>query len=272
MKNLYRRSVEGTIICIALVALIMMAFHPLGSYLVALCMGALAGVALWEYEKFALTKGGKLLTSALIFWGMGVVFSFFFSTKFSWPQSTPLIVLMVAILSFFVLHFGDYKGAVLDMALASFGLLYIAVPLGMMLGILYFNGTEGRLWMLYLLIVTKIADTGAYFGGNLWGKHKLAPLISPGKTIEGALVGLFLAFVASLGFYFLGWISWTEALGLGLLLGSIGQFGDLAESLLKRDAEKKDSNSLPGLGGALDALDSLLFNIPIVYLYLVAGY
>ena len=146
--------------------------------------------------------------------------------------------------------------------------------MGMILGILYMSGVDGRFWVTYLLVVTKITDVGAYFAGNLWGRRKLAPNISPKKTIEGAVFGLVCACGASFLFYVgtdygspfhLGGYEWVF---LGLLLGAVGQFGDLSESLLKRDANKKDSNALPGLGGVLDALDSVLFNAPIIYIYL----
>jgi phosphatidate cytidylyltransferase len=149
--------------------------------------------------------------------------------------------------------------------------------MGMVLGILYFgHGQDGRFWIAYLLIVTKIADVGAYFAGNLWGKKKLAPTISPKKTVEGAICGLICAMLVSYGFHCLSSsipgiyfdLTLFQSIILGLLLGLIGQFGDLSESLLKRDANKKDSNSLPGLGGALDSIDSLLFNSAIVYIYL----
>ena len=144
----------------------------------------------------------------------------------------------------------------------------------MLLGILYLPTVDGRWWIAYLLTVTKITDIGAYFAGSLWGKRKLAPSISPKKTIEGAVFGLGCAVAASwvfllasdyVGSFSLGKIEW---LVLALVLGVVGQFGDLSESLLKRDANKKDSNSLPGLGGILDSIDSILFNATIIYIYL----
>jgi phosphatidate cytidylyltransferase len=149
--------------------------------------------------------------------------------------------------------------------------------MGMVLGILYLTGgQDGRWWMAYLLCVTKITDIGAYFAGSLWGRLKLAPHISPGKTIEGAIFGLACALGASFAFHLMSGVSAPggfhlgtfEWLFLGLIFGLTGQFGDLSESLLKRDANKKDSNDLPGLGGVLDAVDSLLFNAPILYIYL----
>jgi phosphatidate cytidylyltransferase len=135
---------------------------------------------------------------------------------------------------------------------------------------------DGRWWLVYLLVVTKITDIGAYFIGRLWGKRRLAPVLSPKKTIEGAFGGFICAILGSLAMVYIGQefagksfpLHPSDALWLGIVIGIFGQIGDLAESLLKRDAAAKDSNTLPGLGGILDMLDSLIFTAPIVYFYL----
>jgi phosphatidate cytidylyltransferase len=124
--------------------------------------------------------------------------------------------------------------------------------------------------------VTKITDVGAYFVGRLWGKTKLSPTLSPKKTVEGAAAGFISAVIASILIHFAGrqffnshfGLSFVESIWLGMLIGVFGQIGDLAESLLKRDAVVKDSNTLPGLGGVLDMVDSLLFTAPIVYFFI----
>lgn len=254
------------------VCLILFAFQPIFQFFVAAFVALLAGVAIWEYEQFAKAKGGQMILPVLIILSVAAVFSFFIGTKgFS---ALPFIIFFIAFLILFALHFGEKDGAIVDLAFSSFGLLYIAVPMGMILGVLYSKGVDGRWWVTYLLVVTKITDIGAYFAGTLWGRRKLAPNISPKKTIEGAVFGLVCAILASFifhlgseytGHFHLGMFEW---LFLGLILGVVGQFGDLSESLLKRDANKKDSNALPGLGGVLDALDSILFNVPIIYIYL----
>ena len=122
-----------------------------------------------------------------------------------------------------------------------------------------------------MIVVTVMTDVGAYFAGKKFGKKKLAPNLSPGKTIEGAAGGLMLALIASLVMYFINsaHLSFFMAVLLGILFGIVGQAGDLAESLLKRDAGVKDSNGLPGLGGVLDIVDSLLFTAPLTYLVLL---
>jgi len=274
VNDLSRRVVVSSISIAVVVCFLLFAFHPIFQYFVAGGVAVLAGIAIWEYEQFAKAKGGQMLLPALIILTLVEVLAFFLSAKNPSLKSLPVIVFFIAFLILFALHFGEKDGAIVDLSVSSFGLLYIAVPMGMILGILYLPKVDGRWWVAYLLIVTKIADIGAYFAGSLWGRRKLAPRISPKKTIEGAIFGLFCAMLASLVFhvasgyagpFHLRTLEWVF---LGLVLGFAGQFGDLSESLLKRDANKKDSNTLPGLGGVLDALDSILFTTPIIYIYL----
>jgi phosphatidate cytidylyltransferase len=136
------------------------------------------------------------------------------------------------------------------------------------------TGEDGRFYVLYFILVTKLSDSGAYVVGSLIGRHKLVPRISPGKTWEGFGGAIVVSTAASLLFvHFLGhrMVGMTplHAVILGIVLGSAAVIGDLIESLFKREAGVKDSGRLfPGIGGILDLLDSLLFNAPIMYLYL----
>jgi phosphatidate cytidylyltransferase len=126
----------------------------------------------------------------------------------------------------------------------------------------------GAAWIVFVLAITFISDTGAYFTGRLWGQHRMAPYISPKKSWEGALGGLLFAMLAgALLVHLLGLPIPTWA---GALLGGIGsiagQAGDLAESLIKRQVDIKDSGHIiPGHGGILDRIDSLLFTAPVLY-------
>jgi phosphatidate cytidylyltransferase len=123
-----------------------------------------------------------------------------------------------------------------------------------------------------ILVVVKSTDIGAYFGGRALGKHKLIPWLSPGKTWEGLVCGLLTA--GLIGSLFSRWINppsyhliWWKGLIFGIVIGGIGQLGDLLESLMKRDAEVKDSSKLiPGFGGILDITDSPLLAAPFAYL------
>jgi len=280
LKDLKRRLVVSGITISAVIFLLVFAKQAVVQYVVSLIIAVLSAIAAWEYAQFAKEKGGKPKTPALVVLSALVTFSFFAAQQCCDLSLLPPTMFLVAILILFALHFREQAGAIVDLAVSTFGLLYIALPLGMMLGILYLPiRDDGRMWVAFLLAVTKFADMGAYFGGSLWGRRKLAPKISPSKTIEGAVFGMISALAASYLFYLLGdhflslnfHLKPIEWISLGIVLGCVGQFGDLSESLLKRDANKKDSNMLPGLGGVLDAVDSLLFNAPIVYFYLIAA-
>lgn len=146
------------------------------------------------------------------------------------------------------------------------GLLYLPFLLGH-LGALRLL-PDGREWIFLTLLVIMGCDTFAYFIGVTIGRHKLYPAVSPNKSIEGALGGLLGAVIAVFvcRAVLLPGIGVVEAILIGLLLGVAGQLGDLFESLLKRACNVKDSgNMIPGHGGLLDRLDSLLFAFPIVY-------
>lgn len=133
----------------------------------------------------------------------------------------------------------------------------------------------GGIYLLYLLLVTKLCDTGALLAGMALGKHKFFPRVSPKKTWEGIVGGVLVSMGASYLFvsYFhdtsMSLITPTAAIGLGFVLALISIIGDLAESFLKRGAHIKDSgNIIPGIGGMLDLIDSLLFTGPVLYFYL----
>lgn len=129
---------------------------------------------------------------------------------------------------------------------------------------------KGKIWILFTLVAVYFGDTVAFYAGRAWGRRKLAPQISPGKTIEGgvgAIAGSMMGALVS-KFLFFSELPLTHALNLGAGIGVIGQLGDLWESLLKRSREVKDSGTLiPGHGGLLDRIDSVLFSGPLVYYY-----
>jgi phosphatidate cytidylyltransferase len=145
---------------------------------------------------------------------------------------------------------------------------YPAAPLSLVL--LIRDLDQGFEWVILLVTVTFIADSTALILGKSFGRYLLARAISPAKTWEGAAGNLLAAIVTTVAvvtFLSLG-ITFIEAVLLGILLGVAGQVGDLAESAAKRWAEVKDSGSLlPGHGGVLDRLDSIVFNIPLVYYF-----
>ncbi len=275
IRDLNRRLLTSTIVII--IAGLLIAFSPYSwvGLLVAGVIAALAGIAVWEYVQLAQAKNFHPNSKLMIIVTVIEVFAFYFAQRHATAPQLPLVILFMSVITFFLAHFRHSYKALAQVAMELFGVCYVAIPLCFMLGILYPYHVEqdGRWWLAYLIVVTKITDVGGYFVGRLWGKKKLAPLLSPKKTVEGAVAGFFCAIIASVSLSKLGsWVNgfnlgFFQSLWLGALIGILGQIGDLAESLLKRDAFVKDSNSLPGLGGILDMVDSLLLTTPIVYFY-----
>lgn len=129
---------------------------------------------------------------------------------------------------------------------------------------------HGGTWVLLSMWIAWSSDTAAYFAGRYFGKHKLAPRVSPSKTVEGAIGGLFGAMTGALAahFWFMPDLPLPDAIVLSLVAGALGQMGDLVESLVKRGAKVKDSGSiLPGHGGLLDRVDALMFTASTCLLY-----
>jgi phosphatidate cytidylyltransferase len=166
------------------------------------------------------------------------------------------------------------------LAIAVFALAYLGLMLSFVVQ-LRLIGTEagsrtlGIVAVCSLVVVVKLGDIGAYTTGRLFGRHRMAPVLSPGKTWEGAAGGLALACLGS-WLVFERWLPTVVVphsmhhwgwLAFGVLVGAAGMFGDLAESLLKRDLGRKDSSPwMPGFGGVLDILDSILLGAPVAWL------
>ncbi len=174
-------------------------------------------------------------------------------------------ILSAATVGAFIMHTRDKK---IEGAMASAGATLLAIVyLGVLPGFYLPIVLSHRSWMMLAIIaIVKSADIGAYTAGRLFGRHKLALWLSPGKTIEGFFGGLVasgLVGVAAAGCF--DHFVWAQGLIAGILLGAVGQLGDLLESLLKRDAGVKDSGRVPGFGGVLDLLDSPLLAAPVAY-------
>jgi phosphatidate cytidylyltransferase len=279
--DLKNRFIVSTISVVVTGALIVFSLNPIVQFLITVLIAGLAIVGIWEYVHLLKTK--KIVIPFWLLSSLAALFVFanylaILNIGFSALTGVAIVAFFFAILLY---NFSKIEGAITNIATCFFGAFYIVFPLGLMLRILYpvtipSGFIDGRIWLAYLIIVTKITDVGAYFIGKLWGKSKLAPHLSPGKTMIGAVAGFAAALIASLCFCLISnvssptifHLSIIEAIVLGGLIGIFSQLGDLAESLLKRDAQVKDSNTIPGIGGVLDLVDSLLFTIPILYLFL----
>jgi len=159
------------------------------------------------------------------------------------------------------------------MALAVWIAAYLGLLPCFLAQLRWLPDNRGTLAVALAIFVPKMCDTGAYFTGRLIGRHKMAPVLSPKKTLEGAVGGLTLAAVTAVVLNQLGPAlagGLAAEIGFGLTVGLAGMFGDLAESLIKRDCQAKDaSHVMPGFGGVLDVVDSIVFAAPVSYWWLM---
>ncbi len=220
-------------------------------------------LALYEFYQMAEKKGIFINKVLGLIFGAILPFSIFFQGE--------SVIILVTILCLFIFNFHRSlkSNSLISTAVTVFGIFYIAWLFSFVTKVKYLE--DGTFWVAYILCVTKLGDTAAYFVGNWFGKRPLVPHISPNKTIEGAVANFIASIVVSLcaGFFIEG-VHFIHLLVLGIVLGLLSQLGDLAESLIKRDVNVKDSGIIPGLGGVLDMMDSLLFTVPFTYYYLTA--
>jgi len=194
------------------------------------------------------------------------------------PAGWALAGLGAALLLIFIGEMRRYEkpgGVIANLSAAAMTVFYVGLPLAVLIDL---RMRWGLAAVASIILVVKMGDTGAYTIGRLFGRHKMAPTLSPGKTIEGA----FGAFTWAVAGAFIGLNLVTPGMGgeastvaqwiiFGLLVGAAGMLGDLAESLIKRDAGRKDSSTwLPGFGGVMDLMDSILLAAPIAWLLLAA--
>lgn len=222
------------------------------------------GLAQWEFGRMFRRVGVEGFPR------LGLLAGLLVTASFAWPEAMPLVLtLTVAGL----LGAGLSKGWVQEprwvpVALTLLGVFYVNWLLGHALWLRALPG--GIKWIFLLVLVTWGGESAAYLVGSLVGRHRLAPVVSPAKTVEGALAQLLVSPLAALAgrWWFFPGFTLADALSVGILLGVLGQAGDLAESFLKRSCHAKDTGALiPGHGGLLDRLDSLLFNTPALYYY-----
>jgi phosphatidate cytidylyltransferase len=183
----------------------------------------------------------------------------------------PYLIFFVFVCLALRMRFGGELSASLNWLLGVLlALVYLAIPLTTFVGI---KGlASGGFWLLFVLVIVWANDTFAYYTGKLIGTNKLSPVISPNKTYEGAIGGLvggvIVAFIYN--YYFSMGMGFFAVIFVAVVLGIIGISGDLVESLIKRASGVKDSGTLiPGHGGVMDRIDSLIFTVPALYYYLL---
>ncbi|HSS39435.1 MAG TPA: phosphatidate cytidylyltransferase, partial [Polyangia bacterium] len=248
-----------------LLALLVLWAPPLGFGLLVLLV---AGLALHECAAIMLAGAAPRFRNTIV--ALGVVFTapLYFAPGLALPWTLAALTATAAAVLF---DPGEIPAAGHRLGAAVFSVLYVG-GLAAPLALLQRDAAHGRAWVLLAVAVTFGNDTGAYFAGKAFGRHKLYPKVSPAKSVEGAVGGM----AASVAIMFLlkatlaPWLSTMDCLAVAIPAGVIGPIGDLVESLMKRAAGVKDSGHvIPGHGGMLDRIDALLFVGAWVYVYAV---
>ena len=229
-----------------------------------------AGILVAEYEYYRLHFPRPWSPSIGVGLALGILVTAAFAVPGRISGQALVTLIVVPILLNQLVTGRDMKSGFQDTAVLAFGVFYIAWLLGHLISIRQFD--EGIFLIFFLFLVTWANDTAAYYCGTVWGRHQMAPVISPQKTWEGAVGGVLgsLAVAFACRAWFLPSLSAADVFWAGLLLGVAAPLGDLCESILKRSAGVKNSGSLiPGHGGVLDRVDSLIFTTPAFYYYLL---
>jgi phosphatidate cytidylyltransferase len=243
-------------------------------------------LGLWEYYEMLDRRGvpnfklTAIITAVVFFAGSFYTFRSYGPDKSYDFEIAVLVVFLLVVFGRQMFRKTRDVNPLETMAYTLFGLLYIVWLFNFITKIVYLaprgplGEPTGQYYVLYLLLVTKFSDMGAYVTGSLFGRHKLVPHISPHKSWEGLAGAVVFALGGSFGLWYLipdklAVFQPMDLLVLGVLLGLAAVIGDLAESIVKRSTEAKDSGGLlPGIGGVLDLIDSVLFTAPIMFFYM----
>ena len=255
---------------------------------VALLLGLAGG-----YELVGLIPSARRPRMWLCFAGLLIVIAanWVRPMHLEWPAIVPVIspwplilgALAGVVIAAFLCEMAGYREpgeAVTRVALTAFVVVYLGLLASFLFQLRWLPPAPGganraRSALLLTIFVPKCGDIGAYCTGRLLGRHKMTPRLSPKKTWEGAVGGMVLAVLTAIGVCAFGfrpdlWIA--KAAAFGVAVGIAGMFGDLAESLIKREGQKKDaSQAVPGFGGVLDVIDSVLFAAPVAYFWLTTA-
>jgi phosphatidate cytidylyltransferase len=263
---------KRTVTSISLILVTVLSIFVLPVWTFGMTASLFIGLGLYEFFRLSGAKKIFPLSFAYIgiFSGMLLphITYFYRPTGGIWE----MVFFIIILIALFIIHFTrkDSQNAVNLIAVTLFAIFYIGWFFTFLVKIRFLE--DGHKLVAYLLLVTKSGDIGAYLIGSKFGRHKLIPRISPNKSVEGAIGGFIFSIACAiiLGRYYISWMSFSFILVSGTLIGVFAQLGDLAESLIKRDYEVKDSSVLlPGLGGMLDLIDSILFAAPVFYICLM---
>lgn len=262
---LYKRVITG-LLFLPIFYLIVWELPPV--YFMALVLAAVV-VGQYEFYRMAKTRGSHPNPVLGIALGALMVLEFYRPLFPELGTFLPVAVSVLLIMSARLFSSRPVDGAIEDVASTFLGVFYVAMLYAYQVGVR--TGVDGKQWLVFLYLIIWASDIGAYSIGIPFGKHRLYEKVSPKKSVEGLLGALIGAMAAALlcRAWFMPFIGVGEAISIALILAIVGTVGDLVESLFKRAAGVKDSGGiLPGHGGILDRMDSMLFAAPVLYYYL----
>lgn len=236
------------------------------------CLAIISFATLALYEFFIMVEKKNIKIFKYFGMGVGLIILLSVALGFELTRGWELLLITFALLSLILIQFRRRQntGVIVALSCTIFGIFYISWFMSFLIKIRHLNQGAGLL--ITVFGITKAGDIGAYLLGSRFGRHALISRVSPNKTREGFFGGILFSMLAALGgkFFMPDTFSYLHILALGLFLGVLGQLGDLSESLIKRDCAVKDSGDIfPGLGGALDCIDSLLFTAPVFYFWVL---
>ena len=266
MSNFWKRTLTGIIFVVSIVGGLWL--HPL-IYMIIFAIVVFLGM----YEFIRIVEGAD--TRVRVFWSMALGMFVYLSSFFMFyadfhPRWFVVMVPLVGGVFLSELYLRN-KNSLLNIATTLIVPLYVALPFAFLHHMAFFGGSYGFELLLGFFVLIWTNDSGAYLVGNILGRRKLFPSVSPAKSWEGAIGGFFITLlVAIANYHFLGVVRLIDWLVIGGLVAVLGTYGDLIESMLKRSVNVKDSgNVLPGHGGVLDRFDAVFFSAPAVSCYLL---
>ncbi|MCW9066644.1 MAG: phosphatidate cytidylyltransferase [Ignavibacteriaceae bacterium] len=262
---------KRVIVSLVGVPLILIASY-LGGYFFFSIVAIISLFSFYEFGRLVKNKGAN----ANLFLGGLIIFVLLLNQYLHFAD-LELIIVLSSLLLLTVELFRNQGSAIYNLGSTFLGIFYIGIFAASLIALREFqflnveSNVDGAYLIISILASIWIGDSAAYYGGITLGRHKLFPRVSPKKSWEGAIFG----FIFSVATFILAklvvlnFLSWMNVLAIGIIIGIVGQIGDLVESLFKRDSEVKDSSSIiPGHGGFFDRFDSLLFSAPAIWIYL----
>jgi phosphatidate cytidylyltransferase len=239
-----------------------------GAIGVFLLVFAVVGLALYEYFSFIYPQKINIQIIAHTILGLLLPASFYLGYPGYIVPTVAFIIIFTT--AFALFRVTDPRRKAENLFIRMFGIFYVGFLLSYLIVLRMLP--HGAAWVILALAINFGTDAGAYFAGRLFGKHPLYPVISPKKTVEGAIGGVVLCILLVIGakYVILGELRWQDVFVLGFIGSLLAVLGDMAESLIKRGFKVKDAGGiLPGHGGILDRIDSFVFSAPFIYYYAV---